>query len=122
MGQGQGQRTRSSRGQLYALTTSIPKRGGNASVKSLAALLYHTVGTLFLYTSHPFNSASIVESLHLSTSVVEGPIFVSNPVGESAHLFMTCLDLRTSMPSVEIRSNASIIELWMDSRDEVVIQ
>ena len=48
-GQGQGQRTRSSRGQLYALTTSIPKRGGNVSVKSLASLFYHTVGTLFLY-------------------------------------------------------------------------
>ena len=69
-----------------------------------------------------FKSASIVESLHLSTSVVEDPIFVSNPVGESAHLFMTCLDLRMSMPSVEFGNNAYVYKLWMDSRDEVVIQ
>ena len=69
-----------------------------------------------------FISASIVESLHLSTSVVEDPIFVSNPVGESAHLFMTCLDLRMSMLSVEFRSNAYVFGLWVDSRDGVVIQ
>ena len=77
---------------MYALTTIIPKKGGNVSIKGLASLFYHTVGTLFC-TSHPFNSASIVESLHLSTSVVEDPILFSNHVRESSHLFMTCLDL-----------------------------
>ena len=50
----------------------------------------------------------MIESLHLSTNVVEDPIFVSNLVGESAHLFMTCLDLRMSMLSVEFRSNDSV--------------
>ena len=64
-----------------------------------------------------FISASIVESLHLSTSVVEDPIFVSNPVGESAHLFMTCLDLRMSM-----LRNAYVFGLRVDSRDGVVFQ
>ena len=58
-----------------------------------------------------FKSASIVESLHLSTSVVEDPIFVSNPVGESTHVFMICLDLRMSMLSVEFRSNAYVYVL-----------
>ena len=53
-----------------------------------------------------FISASIVESLHLSTSVVEDPVFSLKSYGESAHLFMTCLDLRMSMLSVEFRSNA----------------
>ena len=68
-----------------------------------------------------FISASIVESLHLSTSVVEDPIFVSNSVGESAHLFMTCLDLGMSMLSVDFRSNAYAFGQWVDSKDEVVI-
>ena len=66
---------------------------------------------LCFYTSHPFNSASIVESLHLSPSVVQDPIFVSNPVGESAHVFMICLYLRMSMLSVEFRSNAYVYVL-----------
>ena len=39
-------RTRSSSGQLYALTVSVPKKDGNVSVKGLAFLLYHPVRTL----------------------------------------------------------------------------
>ena len=35
---------------------------------------------------------------------------------------MTCLDLGMSMPSVEFGNNAYVYKLWMDSRDEVVIQ
>ena len=69
-----------------------------------------------------FISASIVESLHLSTSVVEDPILFSNPIRESAHLFMTCLDLRMSMLSIEFRSNAYVFGLWVVSRDGVVFQ
>ena len=65
-----------------------------------------------------FKSASIVESLHLSTSVVEDPVFVSSPIGRSVHLLMACLDLRMSISSVEL----DVYRLWMDSRDEVVIQ
>ena len=40
-------RTRSTRGQLYALTPSIPKRDGIVSVKGLAFLFCHPVQTLF---------------------------------------------------------------------------
>ena len=69
-----------------------------------------------------FKSASIVESLHLSTSVVENPAFVSSPIGRSVHLFIACLDLRMSISSVELGNNAYVYRLWMDSRDEVVIQ
>ena len=45
-----------------------------------------------------------------------------SPIGESAHLFMACLDLRMSRSSVELGNNAYVYKLWMDSRDEVVIQ
>ena len=54
--------------------------------------------------------------------MVKDPIFVPNLVGGSVHLFMTCLDLRMSMPSVEFGNNAYVYKPWMDSRDEVVIQ
>ena len=58
-----------------------------------------------------FKSASIVESLHLRTSIVEDPIFVSNLVEESVHLFMTCLDLRTPMT---FGNNAYAFKLWVE--------
>ena len=45
-----------------------------------------------------------------------------SPIGESVHLYMTCLDLGMSMSSVEFGNNAYVFKLWMDSRDEVVIQ
>ena len=32
--------------------------------------------------------------MHLSTSITEDPIIVSNPVGGSAHLSLVCKDLR----------------------------
>ena len=71
-----------------------------------------------MYIASFLNPVSIVGSLHLSTSTIEGPVFVSNPVGGSSHLFMTCLDLRTSMT---FGNNAYVFELWVDSRNEVVI-
>ena len=43
-------------------------------------------------------------------------------MGRSVHLLMACLDLRMSISSVELGNNAYVYKLWMDSRDEVVIQ
>ena len=59
-------------------------------------------------TSHSFLSASIVESLHLSTSRVEDPIVVSNPIGGLSHSSMICLDLGIYILSVEFRCNAYV--------------
>ena len=36
--------------------------------------------------SHSFISSDLVDSLHLSTSLVNDPMCVSNPIGGSAHL------------------------------------
>ena len=36
--------------------------------------------------SHSFISSDLVESLHLSTSLVDDPVCVSNPIGGSAYL------------------------------------
>ena len=47
--------------------------------------------------SHPYISASIVESLHPRYCVVEDPIIVSNPIAGSAHLSLTCEDLRIAI-------------------------
>ena len=81
-------------------------------------------------TSHPFNSASKVESLHLSTSMVEDPFFFFFSqilLGKSAHLFMTCLDLRMSMLSVESRSNVYVLGYglilameWLSSKGDLL--
>ena len=109
--------------QLSIIGQGQDRREGNCMLSLLAYLrevvtfllkaqLFFSIIPLELCfcTSHPFNSASIVESLHLSTSVVEDPILFSNPVWESAHLFMTCLDLRMSMLSVESRSNVYVLD------------
>ena len=54
--------------------------------------------------------------------MVKDPSFVPKSGWRVGPFIHDLLDLRTSMPSVEIRNNASIVELWMDSRDKVVIQ
>ncbi len=94
---------------MHALTASVPKRGRNVSVESLVFLFNHPVRTLFdSGASHSFLSASIVESLHLSTCIAEDPIIVSNPIGGSALSFMICLDLAIYILSVEFRGNAYV--------------
>ena len=55
-----------------------------------------------------FISTSIVESLHLSTCIVEDPISVSNPIGGSARLPLVCKDLRITILSVEFKRNAYV--------------
>ena len=92
---------------MHALTANVPKRGVvKFLLKSLVFLFDHPVSTLFDYSvstpsdfsaSHPYISASIVESLHLSTCIVEDPIIVSNPIGCSAHLSLVCKDLRIAI-------------------------
>ena len=55
-----------------------------------------------------FVSASLVEKLHLNTSLVMDPIVASNPVGGLAHLSMVCQVLRVSILSVGFECNALI--------------
>ena len=44
--------------------------------------LDHSVRTLFDSSApHSFISSSLVESLHLDTSLVDDPVVVSNPIG-----------------------------------------
>ena len=94
---------------MHALTARVPKRGRNVSVESLVFLFNHPVRTLFYSgTSHSFISASIVDSLHLSTCIVEDPIIVSNPIGGSAHLSLVCKDLRIAILSIESKCNAYV--------------
>ena len=54
-------------------------------------------------------SASLVETLHLNTSLVTNPIVVSNPIGGSAHLSMICRDLRVSILGVGLECNAFVL-------------
>ena len=54
-------------------------------------------------------SASLVETLHLNTSLVTDPIVVSNPIDGSAHLSIICRDLRVSILSVEFECNAFVL-------------
>ena len=55
-----------------------------------------------------FISTSIVESLHLSTCIVEDPISVSNPIGGLARLPLVCKDLRIAILSIEFKCNAYV--------------
>ena len=52
--------------------------------------LDHPVRTLF-DSSAPHLFISLVESLHLDTSLVDDPVVVSNPIGGSTYLSMICL-------------------------------
>ena len=71
------------RGQVQALAVpSIQERGRTISVESLVFLFDHPVRTLFdSGASHSFISSSLVELLHLDTSLVDDPLVVSNPIG-----------------------------------------
>ena len=69
----------------------------------------HPVSILFDFiASHSLISASVVESLHLSTSIIKDPIIFSNPVGGSAHLSLVCRDLRISILRIEFKYNAYV--------------
>ena len=59
--------------------------------------------------SHTFISSDVVGSLHLSTSLVEDPVSVSNPIGGSAHLSIIYVDLKISILSVEFSCDAYIL-------------
>ena len=73
-------------------------------------LFDHPVRTLFdSGASHSFISTSLVETLHLNTSLVVDPIVVSNPIGGSAHLSMVCRDLRLSILGVGFECNAFVL-------------
>ena len=77
------------RGQVHALMAPRQDRGRNISVESLVFLFDHPVHTLFNSgASHSFIFDSVVESLHLSTSIFSDPVIVSNPIGGTTHLFM----------------------------------
>ena len=51
----------------------------------------------------------MVESLHLSTSMVLDLIVVSNPIGGTTHLSMICRSLRISMLGVEFESDEYMV-------------
>ena len=83
---------------MHALNTAPVSNLGSISVESLVYISGFPVRTLFdSGTSHTFISSEIVENLHLSTSLVEDPVSVSNPIGGSAHLSMICVDLKISI-------------------------
>lgn len=65
---------------MHALTTSALDRGRKISVEGLISLSNHPVRTLFYSgASHSFILSSVVESLHLITSMVVDPVVVSKP-------------------------------------------
>ena len=47
--------------------------------------------------------------MHLSTSLVNDPVCVSNPIGVSAHLSIIYVDLKISIFSVEFSCDAYIL-------------
>ena len=84
--------------------------GRHISVESLIFLFHHHVRTLFdSGASHSFISASLVETLHLNTSLVMDPIVVSNLIGGSAHLSMIFQDLRVFILGIGFECNAYVL-------------
>ena len=121
------------KGQVQAIAAPpLQERGRTIFVESLVFLFDHPVRTLFdSGASHSFISASLVELLHLNTSLVEDPLVVSNPIGGSAYLSMMCLDLKISILSVEFRCDAFVLGFtgyglilgmnWLSSNGVVLI-
>ena len=88
----------------------LQERGRTISVESLVFLFDHPVRTLFdSGASHSFISTSLVETLHLDTSIFTDPLVVSNPIGGSTHLSMDCRDLRLSILGVGFECNAFVL-------------
>ena len=67
----------------------MSRKDGNDLVKGLAFLFYQSRQD-FVLIIVSFKSASVVESLHLSTSMVEDPILSQIWLEKSVHVFMTC--------------------------------
>ena len=62
---------------MHTLMTSAPDRGRKIFVGKLISFSNHPIRTLFdSGASHSFISSSMVESLHLNTSMVVDPIIV----------------------------------------------
>ena len=94
---------------MHALNTAPVQDRGSISVESLVYISNFPVRTLFdSGASHSFIS-DLVESLHLSTSLVENPVSISNLIGGSAHLSAICMDLKISILSVEFMCNAYVL-------------
>lgn len=55
-------------------------------------------------------SSDPVDSLHLSTSLVDDPVCISNPIGGSARLSVICRGLRISILSVEFLCSAYVLD------------
>ena len=96
---------------MHALTASIPDREAvRFRLKEFFLFDYPVSTPSNFSTSHPYISASIVESLHPRYCVVEDPIIVSNPIAGSAHLSLTCEDSRIAIFML------MFFGLWVDSR------
>jgi len=105
--QRQGQRAGTSGGKVHTLAISAPDSGRKISVENLISLSNHPIRILFDFgASHSFISSSMVESLHLITTMVVDPIVVSNPIGVSEHLSMIFWCLKISMSGVEFECDA----------------
>ena len=91
---------------MHALNAAPVQDRGSISVESLVYISDYPVRTLFDSGAlHSFISSGIVESLHLSTSLVNDPVCVSNPIGVSAHLSIIYVDLKISILSIEFMCN-----------------
>ena len=95
---------------MHALVISAPGRGRKISIESLISFSNHPVRTFFdSGASHSFMSSSVVESLHLITSMIVDLVVVSNPNGGSAHLSMICQGLKISVLGIEFESDAYVL-------------
>ena len=92
------------------LSRPVTDRGRKISVEGLISLSNHPIRTFFdSGASHSFISSSVVESLHLITSMVVDPVVVSNNIGGSAHLSMICQGLKIFMLGVEFECDAYVL-------------
>ena len=93
---------------MHALAAGVLDRGRKVSVEGLISLSNHPVRTLFdSATSHSFISDSVVESLHLSTSMVLDPDVASNPIG-----CMICQGLRISVLGIILNTTHMCLISW----------
>ena len=83
---------------MHALEASGPDRGRKIIVEDLISFFVYHIRTLFDYgVSHSFISSSLLDSLHLNTCIVSGPVVVSIFIGGTTHLSMICRGLRISI-------------------------
>ena len=95
---------------MHALEASVPDRGRKVFIEGLISLSNHPIRTLFdSGASHSFISDSVVESSHLSTSMLSDPVVVSNPIRGKTHLCMICLGLRISVLGIEFECDTFVL-------------